>query len=289
MNTASGKTAISQRRWTVEGRGKTLFSQRSDFANALQAEGTSSRLDNDGLSTVYAYLRDKDSARGKAGSPYYIGVAGSVRRPYEKNNHFVPVPKDHRRIRLLRSGLTHEQARQWERFFIEKYGRMDASTGRRLVHNRTDGGEGVVNLSNEAKSRIAAVSRQRTTSDETRQKMRKNNLGKIRSSEHKARISASLKKMPEEAKARLRVLNLGRRHSAEAKTKMSEAALKRSEEEKAKCGLARMRNNAARLGVDPDIWISLSKSQRGNAPQRAKEQGVTLSQYIEKMRQKWCV
>jgi hypothetical protein len=132
-------------RWTTTGRGASLGSQRNDFARALQ-HGPGG--DNSGKSTVYAYLRDQDSPRGKAGSPYYIGVAGSVARPYENHRRHtsgkagVPTPQDERQIRLLRSGLTHQQAREWEKYYIAKFGRADARTGRGLLRNGTDGGDG---------------------------------------------------------------------------------------------------------------------------------------------------
>jgi hypothetical protein len=88
---------------------------------------------------VYAYLRENDSANGKAGSPYYIGKMASARRPWGK--HTTRPPSDPRRVRLLRGGLTEQEANEWEMFYIKKYGRIDLGTGG--LRNLTDGGEGV--------------------------------------------------------------------------------------------------------------------------------------------------
>ena len=83
---------------------------------------------------VYCYLRTKDL------TPYYVGVAAGTDpyRPIGKHN--VAVPKDRKRIQILDSGLTFEEALEIEIFYIAKYGRKDIGTG--ILRNRTDGGEG---------------------------------------------------------------------------------------------------------------------------------------------------
>jgi hypothetical protein len=86
----------------------------------------------------YFYLRSRDSAIGKAGTPYYVGK-GKGRRAYKKN-HSVPVPKDKNNIVIVLENLTEEQAFQNEMDFISWYGRVNSGTG--ILRNRTDGGEG---------------------------------------------------------------------------------------------------------------------------------------------------
>ena len=81
---------------------------------------------------VYVYLRIKDW------SPYYVGIASDPYRPIGK--HTCIVPKDRSRIRIMRSCLTEEEAKEWEVFYIAHFGRKDLGTG--ILRNMTDGGEG---------------------------------------------------------------------------------------------------------------------------------------------------
>ena len=86
-------------------------------------------------SYVYCYLREKDL------TPYYIGVASTSFRPLDKR-HCCVVPKDKKRIRVMKSGLTQLAAFEWEVFYIAHYGRKDLGTG--ILRNMTDGGDGLV-------------------------------------------------------------------------------------------------------------------------------------------------
>ncbi|MEA5392127.1 hypothetical protein VB738_12745 [Cyanobium gracile UHCC 0139] len=67
-------------------------------------------------SFVYCYLRPD-------GSPYYVGLASYGFRPVHPKSHACGVPADQRLIRVLRSGLTPEQAGEWERRYIARWGR----------------------------------------------------------------------------------------------------------------------------------------------------------------------
>ena len=56
---------------------------------------------------VYCYLREKDH------TPYYVGLASRGDRVTA--HHTVHIPPNRANIRVLRSGLTKEEAQEWER------------------------------------------------------------------------------------------------------------------------------------------------------------------------------
>lgn len=83
---------------------------------------------------VYAYCRQD-------GTFYYIGK-GTKRRAYRTSNQaVVNPPKDKSKILILHQNLDEKTAFLYEEKLILFYGRRDLGTG--LLHNRTNGGEGV--------------------------------------------------------------------------------------------------------------------------------------------------
>ena len=116
---------------------------------------------------VYAYLRNKDSATAKAGTPYYIGK-GKGNRAYDKQRS-TKVPKDKSRIVILESGLTEIGALALERRLIKWWGRKDVGTG--ILFNMTDGGDGATGntwgkgkiVSEETRKKLSAIFKGKTS------------------------------------------------------------------------------------------------------------------------------
>ena len=166
-------------------------------------------MDNDYY--IYFYLRSRDSAIGKAGTPYYVGK-GKNKRAYDRRRRLVPVPKDKNNIVFVLNNLTEEQAFQNEIDFISWYGRVDLNNG--ILRNLTDGGEGPSGAirSEDYKRKMSELMKDKTHSEESKRKISESNKGKTRSEESRRKISESRKGQ-----------GLGILKSEETKRKMSES------------------------------------------------------------------
>lgn len=155
---------------------------------------------------TYAYIRSKDSATAKAGTPYYIGK-GTGDRAYVKHKG-VQVPKNRRYIVVIEDNLTELGAFALERRYIRWWGRKDLGTG--ILLNQTDGGYGGYGIS---------------FSKETRKKLSESHVGKKLSPEHKAKIGKahSNRVMTLEHRSKLSAASKGKPKSDDACKAMSKA------------------------------------------------------------------
>jgi group I intron endonuclease len=108
--------------------------------------------------------------------------------------------------------------------------------------NLTDGGEGHVNPTDEARAKLSKINKGRVVSEEERIRLGNAMRGKRHTEEMKAALSARFKgrvspmlgkKQSDECKRKVSEFNKGRKRSAEAKANMSAAQFLRAEKERA--------------------------------------------------------
>jgi len=146
---------------------------------------------------TYAYLRED-------GTPYYIGK-GKDNRIFSKNRKGIRVPKDRNRIIFLKQNLYEKEAFDHEIYMIFIFGRKDLGTG--ILHNRTNGGDGVTGPKTEDyKRKMSEIMKGENNpsygkrgknsilygkklSEETKDKIRKSLTGRKLSEEHMKKLS----------------------------------------------------------------------------------------------------
>lgn len=192
---------------------------------------------------VYCYLRKSDW------TPYYVGIASVARRPTDP--HSVKVPTERERIRVMRSGLTWEEACEWEVFYIAKYGLKRDGTG--ILRNLNLGGEGNKGF---------------VHSEETKRQFSEDRKGKKRTTAQKEAMSAVAQVAHNTP-------------SAKAAHARASAARPRSEEERAKTAASlRLRHleKLAALGHTEESWAELKKQEKAaKRKQRNEERKAALS------------
>jgi hypothetical protein len=152
---------------------------------------------------TYAYLREDKT-------PYYVGK-GSGYRIISKNRKGIYVPKDKSRVIFLKQNLTEEEAFKHEIYMIAVFGRKDLGTG--ILHNRTNGGEGVSGPKTEEHRRKIKEAN-KNPSQEIRKKIGDANRGRIQTKETRDKISKALtgKIISEETKKKLSLANIGEKN-----------------------------------------------------------------------------
>lgn len=201
-----------------------------------------------GGSYVYCYLRSRCSNTARARTPYYIGIASSADRPLHKN-HNAPVPLDKSLIRVMRHGLTWEEASVWESFYIARYGRKDNGTG--ILLNLTDGGDGAKGAirTEQQRENYRAASTGRRHSEEAKKKLSIHRTGKPLSEATKAKISQKLRgrAQSEEWVEKRIAAHRGAIRSAATREKIREKAIGRKSPSVAEANSRRIWDDAARL------------------------------------------
>jgi len=201
---------------------------------------------------IYAYIRQD-------GTPYYIGK-GKNNRAWNKHYN-IKRPKNEKQIVIMESNLTEIGALALERFYIRWYGRKDNGTG--ILRNMTDGGEGVHN-------RVGWKH-----SEETKNKIKESNIGKIRSAESNLKQSKSMKNK-----------NLGMKKSQEMKEKLSKSlkGRKKSEEwvKKINNNPEKIRKTAEKhrgMKRSAEAREKMSKAAKGRIPWN---KGIKINEYYNR-------
>jgi hypothetical protein len=126
--------------------------------------------------------------------PFYVGIGKTTKRAYSKHGrskHWNNIyEKAEYEVNILFEDISWEEACKKEAEFISLYGRRDLGLG--SLVNMTDGGDGVENLSKEAKEKIGAATKGNQRNKwtlESRAKLSKTNTGRIDSLETRKKKS----------------------------------------------------------------------------------------------------
>lgn len=228
-------------------------------------------------SFVYCYIDPQAKA------PYYVGISSRAARPLEPHGA-CDVPSDPALIRVMRSGLSWDEAQRWECFYIARYGRV--ATGSGCLLNKTEGGEGSVGYVHTESSKLL-MSANRSGKPTW-------NKGVPMQPEQKAKISESRQGMgplPSEVKLKIskslkgkNTWSKGRKLSAETKVKMAAAhtGRKHSSETCAKRASSRLAHTAAKHGLTIEQWAGITALQRNSMYRWLKKNpAATPADYID--------
>lgn len=125
---------------------------------------------------VYRHLKPN-------GKVFYVGY-GSFKRAYSKHGRNIHwnniVSKYGYEIEILMTNLCKEDAKELEEFLIKLYGRNDLKTG--ILCNKTkggDGGNGIIQHSEETKKKISESNKGKKHSNETKLKLSISHIGNL--------------------------------------------------------------------------------------------------------------
>lgn len=164
----------------------------------------------------YVYLHRKKTN----GEVFYVGK-GCNRRAYDtkdRSEHWKRTSKKYGfTVEIISNGLQDWYAKELESDYIAYYGRNDLDYGK-LV-NFTDGGDGISGLvhSEETKDKLRRANLGKKATEEARAKMSNASIGKPKSIEMRRKLSETNKGhyVSEEVKTRLRDAHTGKKMSEE--------------------------------------------------------------------------
>ena len=141
---------------------------------------------------------------------FYVGIGKTKQRAYRKSQRNTIwnriVSKTEYSIEIIHNKITWNEACELEKFYINKFGRLNNKTG--ILSNMTDGGEGVENPSDEVRKKQSKANKGKIVSKKTREIQRQNNIGDKNNQWGKFGVLASF---------------YGGKHTKEARKKISEA------------------------------------------------------------------
>lgn len=195
-------------------------------SNPIYSEVIEMSIDQEPIFYVYVYLDPRKPGYYVYGNyifeyePFYVGK-GSNGRLYkhlhysEKNAHnkhlyhkIKKIRKEHKSnpfIIKINEGLTEAVSFELEKELICVIGRHDEKLG--PLCNHTDGGEGHICTSEEAREKMSKSQKGKIFSEETRKKISKACKGKKRSKETRQKMSERMKNIPDEMRKNLSIVN----------------------------------------------------------------------------------
>ena len=227
---------------------------------------------------VYAYLRQKDSKRGSAGTPYYIGK-GTGYRIHQKSGHpFLPSPK--RRIKIAKD-LTEQAALDLEMELIGKYGRIKYDEGG-ILYNISLGGEGYsIHRTEESREAARQAYLNSEKGIETTQRARKKRVERMRADTEDGRMrrkkkSESDRRYRENPKYKERLIQQKKEYYEKNKEEIlaKEKAKRATPEGKAKKASMDKRYREEVVKKDPVKLERRRRMSRENAMKNSRLKGV---------------
>lgn len=199
------------------------------------------------MTQFYTYLWLRDN-----GTPYYVGK-GFGKRAYSNSGRFTKRPVDRARI-LVQLWESEEKSLEMEKWYIALFGRKDLGYG--VLHNLTDGGEGISGLTHtmESKAKMSSAKKGKPLSEAHRARLSNAHkgrkfseatlqimaeVGKLRNVDHlhtpesiekRSKTHRGFKHTPESIE-KMKVAQKGKTFSEETRSRMREAWVLRKQRE----------------------------------------------------------